>query len=126
MSVGGRPTHQRRHVQFLYDGATVSSQNGSVHTVAVTNGGGTVMSAPYDLTVNTPPAIPSQPANQTVLAGQAATFTVAATGTAPFTDALAMREEPASRPTGRATDARRHSSPPGHTPHSRHQSPRSS
>ena len=65
-------------------GATVSSQNGWVYTVAVTNAGGTVMSAPYVLTVNTTPAITVQPASQTVLIGQAASFTVVATGTAPL------------------------------------------
>jgi hypothetical protein len=65
-------------------GATVSSQNGSVYTVAVTNAAGTVMSAPYVLTVNTPPAITAQPTSQTVIVGQAATFTVTATGTAPL------------------------------------------
>jgi hypothetical protein len=65
-------------------GPTVSSQNGSQYTVAVSNAGGTVMSAPYTLTVNTPPAIVVQPADQAVLVGQTATFTVTATGTAPL------------------------------------------
>jgi Immunoglobulin domain len=64
--------------------ATVSSDNGAVYTVAVSNAAGTVMSPPYILTVNTPPVITTQPANQTVLAGQPATFAVTATGTAPF------------------------------------------
>ena len=64
--------------------ATVSSDNGAVYTVAVSNAAGTVMSSPYILTVNTPPAITTQPANQTVLAGQSATFAVTATGTAPL------------------------------------------
>ena len=66
-------------------GATLSSQNGSVYTVAVTNAGGTVMSAPCALTVNTPPAITAQPASQTIFVGQTATFAVTATGTAPLT-----------------------------------------
>jgi hypothetical protein len=65
-------------------GATVSSQNGSVYTVAVTDAGGTVMSAPYVLTVNSPAAITAQPTSQTVIVGKAATFTVTATGTAPL------------------------------------------
>ena len=65
--------------------ATSSSENGSVYTVAVTNAGGTVMGSPYILTVNAPVAITAQPASQTVTVGQAATFTVAATGTGTFT-----------------------------------------
>ena len=65
--------------------ATSGSDNGSVYTVAVTNPGGTVMSSPYTLTVNTPVAITGQPASQTVTVGQTATFTVASTGTGPFT-----------------------------------------
>ncbi len=64
--------------------ATTSSDNNSVYTVAVSNAGGTAMSAPYVLTVNTPPAITSQPTSQTVNAGQPATFTVTDTGTAPI------------------------------------------
>lgn len=65
--------------------ATVSSDNGSIYTVAVSNAAGTVMSPPYVLTVNTPPAITTQPASQTVIVGQTVTFTVSATGTAPLT-----------------------------------------
>jgi hypothetical protein len=64
--------------------ATVSSDNGSVYTVAVSNAAGTVMSPPYVLTVNTPPAITTQPASQTVIVGQTGTFTVSASGTAPL------------------------------------------
>src|SRR3989442_13845029 len=48
---------------------------------------GTVTSASATLTVNpapVAPAITSQPVNQTVTAGQTATFTVAASGTAPL------------------------------------------
>ena len=66
-------------------GTTTGSQNGSIFTVAVTNAGGTVMSAPYILTVNTPPTFTVQPASQTVFVGQAATFALTATGTAPLT-----------------------------------------
>jgi hypothetical protein len=64
--------------------ATSSSDNGSVYTVAVTNAAGTVMSSPYILNVNTPVAITAQPASQVVTVGQTATFTVSASGTAPF------------------------------------------
>src|ERR1700758_5830485 len=39
-----------------------------------------------DSTVHvSPPSITTQPANQTVMAGQTATFTIVATGTAPLT-----------------------------------------
>jgi hypothetical protein len=60
------------------------NDNGAIFTVAVSNPAGTVMSPPYTLTVDTPPVITMQPASQTVAAGQPATFTVAATGTAPL------------------------------------------
>ena len=63
---------------------TTGSNNGGVYTVAVTNAGGTAMSAPYVLTVNTPPTITVQPAGQAVVAGQPTTFTVVATGTGPI------------------------------------------
>ena len=63
---------------------TTGSNNGGVYTVAVANAGGTAMSAPYVLTVNTLPNITVQPAGQAVVAGQPATFTVVATGTGPI------------------------------------------
>src|SRR5207245_6125254 len=55
--------------------------------VVVTNTAGTVTSSAATLTVNAAPVAPTistQPANQTVTAGQTATFTVAAAGTAPL------------------------------------------
>src|SRR6266853_492515 len=67
--------------------ATASSDNGAQFTVVVTNTAGSVTSSPAILTVNVAPVAPSittQPASQTVTAGQTATFTVAATGTAPM------------------------------------------
>src|SRR5712691_11334709 len=67
--------------------ATTTADSGSAFTVVVTNTAGTVTSAAATLTVNpapVAPAITSQPANQTVTAGQTATFTVVATGTAPL------------------------------------------
>src|SRR5437879_222965 len=54
-------------------------------TLIVTNGAGSVTSNPATLTVNpapVPPTITTQPASQTVTAGQTATFSVTATGTA--------------------------------------------
>jgi pectate lyase len=54
------------------------------YTVTVTNAVGSVTSSPAVLTVITPPTITTQPASQTVNAGQPATFSVAASGTEPF------------------------------------------
>ena len=67
--------------------ATTSSDNGAQFTVVVSNTAGSVTSSAATLTVNAAPAAPSittQPAGQTVTAGQTATFNVAATGTAPL------------------------------------------
>ncbi len=67
--------------------ATTTSDGGSTFRVVVTNSAGTVTSAAATLTVNAAPVAPSittQPTSQTVTAGQAASFSVAATGTAPL------------------------------------------
>jgi hypothetical protein len=67
--------------------ATATSDSGSTFAVVVSNSAGTATSSAATLTVNPAPASPTittQPANQTVTAGQTATFTVAATGTAPL------------------------------------------
>jgi hypothetical protein len=67
--------------------ATTSSDNGAQFTVVVSNTTGSVTSSAATLTVNTSavaPAITTQPASQTVTAGQTASFSVAATGTAPL------------------------------------------
>jgi hypothetical protein len=67
--------------------ATTSSDNGAQFTVVVSNSVGSVTSSAATLTVNAAavaPSITTQPASQTVTAGQTATFTVAATGTAPL------------------------------------------
>jgi len=67
--------------------ATSSSDNGAQFTVVVSNTAGSVTSSAATLTVNAAPLAPSittQPASQTVTAGQTATFTVVATGTAPL------------------------------------------
>jgi hypothetical protein len=68
--------------------ATVSGDNGATFRVIVTNSAGSGTSASAILTVTTAPVGPSistQPANQTVTVGQAATFSVVAAGTAPLT-----------------------------------------
>ena len=68
--------------------ATSNTDNGTSFSVTVGNTAGTATSNAAILTV-TPaaiaPAITSQPVGQTVNAGQTATFSVAATGTAPLT-----------------------------------------
>jgi hypothetical protein len=68
---------------------TTTGQNGAQIYVKVSNTAGNATSNTVTLTVNpvapTAPAITQQPANATVAAGQPATFTVAATGTAPLT-----------------------------------------
>ena len=67
---------------------TTIADNGAQFTVAVSNASGTASSNSALLTVTAPviaPAITLQPMAQSVTAGQAATFSVAATGTAPMT-----------------------------------------
>jgi outer membrane protein assembly factor BamB len=68
--------------------ATVSGDNGSSFTVIVSNAVGSVTSNAATLTVTAAPIAPqitSQPSNRTVIAGQSATFSVAASGSAPLT-----------------------------------------
>ena len=67
--------------------ATTSSDNGARFTVLVSNTAGSVTSTAATLTVNAAPVAPSitaQPTSQTVIAGQTATFSVVAAGTAPL------------------------------------------
>src|SRR5205823_3033429 len=67
--------------------ATTAADNGDQFTVGVSNAVGSVTSRPAALTVSAvlvAPTITTQPASQTVTAGQRATFTVTATGTAPL------------------------------------------
>jgi len=67
--------------------ATTASDNGAQFTVVVSNAAGSVTSNAAALTVNSAPVAPTittQPASQTVTVGQTASFTVAATGTAPL------------------------------------------
>src|SRR5207245_308279 len=76
--------------------ATSSSDNGALFTVVVSNTAGSVTSSAATLTVNPAPVAPSittQPASQTVTAGQTASFSVAATGTAPLSYQWQKRSE---------------------------------
>jgi hypothetical protein len=66
---------------------TATSDSGSKFSVVVSNSAGKITSNAATLTVNAAPIAPSitqQPANQTVSAGQTATFSVTAAGTAPL------------------------------------------
>ena len=63
---------------------TTGTDNGSQFTVIVSNFVGTITSSAATLTVNVPPSIGTQPASQAVNLAQTATFSVAATGTAPL------------------------------------------
>jgi Domain of unknown function (DUF4091)/Immunoglobulin I-set domain len=68
--------------------ATTTSDSGSTFRVVVSNSAGSATSNVATLTVNAAtvaPSITTQPASQTVTAGQTASFSVAATGTAPLT-----------------------------------------
>jgi hypothetical protein len=68
--------------------ATTVADSGSKFDVIITNPAGNVTSNSATLTVTAAPVAPTittQPANQTVTAGQTATFSVVASGTAPLT-----------------------------------------
>ena len=68
--------------------ATTSADDGAKFDVVVSNSAGNITSAQATLTVSSAPVAPSvttQPVNQTVSAGQTATFSVVANGTAPLT-----------------------------------------
>ncbi len=88
--------------QWSMNGASISGANSSTYTTpaetmasnnaqftaVVSNSAGSATSNAAVLTVTNPvaaPAITTQPASQTVVSGKSATFTVAATGTAPLT-----------------------------------------
>lgn len=64
--------------------ATTAGDSGTQFSVVVANVAGKTTSKAAILTVLTPPAISTQPASLTVAAGQNATFTVTASGTAPL------------------------------------------
>ena len=71
-----------------YTIAAATMADGGAYSVVVTNSLGTVTSNDATLTVTATavaPAITTQPAAQTVTEGQSATFSVTASGTAPFT-----------------------------------------
>lgn len=68
-----------------YTRANVQFTDAGSYAVVVSNPVGSVTSPAAVLTVNAPPSITAQPQSQTAIAGDNATFTVAADGTAPLT-----------------------------------------
>ncbi|MBP7142707.1 MAG: immunoglobulin domain-containing protein, partial [Opitutaceae bacterium] len=62
----------------------LSPTNAGSYTVLVSNSLGSITSSAAVLTVTTPPAIVSQPASQTVTAGDTVSLSVVASGTAPL------------------------------------------
>jgi hypothetical protein len=64
--------------------ATAATDSGALFAVTVSNTAGTITSGNATLTVQVPPSITTPPANQTVNAGQTASFSVVAAGTAPL------------------------------------------
>jgi trimeric autotransporter adhesin len=60
--------------------AAVSATDAASYDVVVTGNCGSVTSSPVSLTVNSAPAITTQPANQSACTGSTANFTVVATG----------------------------------------------
>ncbi len=65
--------------------SNVQPASAGTYTVVLTSSTASVTSTAVTLTVNVPPAITTAPLAQTVINGNAATFTVVATGTTPVT-----------------------------------------
>ncbi|HOX56136.1 MAG TPA: immunoglobulin domain-containing protein [Candidatus Paceibacterota bacterium] len=89
-------TYTRSNVQPADEGS---------YSVVITNGTGSVTSSDAVLTVITnviPPGIAAQPQSQAVIAGQSATFTVTATGTAPLGYQWRFNSAPIAGATGSA------------------------
>ncbi len=65
--------------------ATAAADDGSTFDVVVTNGNGSVTSSGANLSVISTPRIETQPANQSVMVGESATFSVYAIGSSNLT-----------------------------------------
>lgn len=87
------PTYQWRRNSAPLAGATsatltltnVTTANAGLYSVVVTNPGGSVPSLAVNLTVLTPPNIATQPQSRSLVEGNDVTFTVAVSGSGPFT-----------------------------------------
>jgi hypothetical protein len=64
---------------------SAQATNAGTYSVRVSNGGGSVTSAPAALTVLLPPGITTQPQSQSIQESNSVNFSVVATGTAPLT-----------------------------------------
>ena len=67
-----------------YTKSNIQTTDAGSYSVTVTNSGGSTPSVNAILTVTVPPSITTGPQSQTVSAGNSASFSVAATGTTPF------------------------------------------
>ena len=72
----------------------IQLSDAGTYSVLVSNDGGSITSAPATLTVVIPPDITSPPQSQTVMVGQNATFSAAATGTGPLSYQWAFNGAP--------------------------------
>jgi Immunoglobulin I-set domain len=80
---GGSPISGATNASYSLTGAAIAD-SGSLFSVKVTNGAGSVTSSTAKLTVNAAPVtITVQPAGPTQFVGETATFSVTATGTIP-------------------------------------------
>src|SRR5436190_603827 len=79
---------------------TTGGDNGALFRVVVSDAAGSGTSTAATLTVKSPPTITTQLARQTVTAGQPATFSVSATGTAPLSYQWQKGVTPISGATG--------------------------
>jgi 2-hydroxy-3-keto-5-methylthiopentenyl-1-phosphate phosphatase len=101
--------------QWRKNGANVGGATSSSYTIAdaqatdqasysvkIVNGGGSVTSSNATLTVLFPPGITTQPASQAVVLGQNASFSVAASGTAPISYQWSLSGSPLAGATSSA------------------------
>jgi hypothetical protein len=80
VSTGGAFTDVAGATNRDYTLTTAAGDDGNVYRAAFTNPGGTFVSSAARLTVKTVPQITAEPADQTVVEGEAASFTAAADG----------------------------------------------
>src|SRR5207253_10025256 len=84
--------------------SNVQSNQAGSYKVVVMNSAGSVTSAGATLTVYVPAGITTQPLSQTITQGQSATFSVAASGTAPFSYQWSLNGTPLAGATNAGLD----------------------